>query len=291
MECVKSGSNGGIEFNYFAGGTIAPVKESIDALESGLAQVAWVSPSNEASKLPLSGIFMLPALSNTTVDLMQAYRKVVNANGPTAQELAANHFMPVSVIALPQYQIMTVGEPLDAQEKFAGNKIRGAGGVMGFTIEALGGVPVEMPAGDLYVAMQRGTVDSTIFSYASARSYSLQELVKSASRNASFGSGGGFIAMSLAAWDGLSPENQIVVRDCGLKVEYDLAAELDKQNGEIAEEFAAAGVTIFDYTPEAYAPIEVALKVVADSYIAKLNERGLPGTAAYEEFVEAAANH
>ena len=36
MECVKAGTKDGLDFNYFPGGTIAPVKETIDALESGL---------------------------------------------------------------------------------------------------------------------------------------------------------------------------------------------------------------------------------------------------------------
>jgi len=65
MACVKEGTNNEVDFNYFPSGQLAPVKGSIDALNSGLAQVAFVSPSNETSKLPIGGVAMLPGMGDT----------------------------------------------------------------------------------------------------------------------------------------------------------------------------------------------------------------------------------
>ncbi|MBZ8134651.1 TRAP transporter substrate-binding protein DctP [Afifella sp. IM 167] len=288
MACVQERAGDSIDFNYMPGGQIASVKNSIDSLESGLAQVAYIAPSNEASKLPLSAITVLPGLGDSATSLLQTFRKVFDGDGPVAKEVASNHFIPLVIVALPPYQVMTVGEPIDTLEKFAGHKIRTAGGAMTFTVETLGAAPVEMPAGDLYVAMQRGTVDSTIFALASGKSYSIQELVKSVSRNASFGSGGGFIGISQETWDGLSEENRTIFRDCGHKAEADLAAKLDRENGELADEFAGLGIDVFEYSDEELKAIDAKLQEVNADYIDRLEKRGLPGKEAYDSFVAAA---
>ena len=71
-------------------------------------------------------------------------------------------------------------------------KIRTLGGAQDSVIKALGGVPVQIPAPDLYTALQRGTVDGTIMAYTSAQSYKMDEIcqvrhVWRASRRVSLG--------------------------------------------------------------------------------------------------------
>lgn len=287
MACVTETTGGEVDFNYFPSGQLAPVAGSIDALNSGLAQVAFISPTNEAGKLPLGGIALLPGIGETSSEMTAAYRKVSDSGGPIAAEIAGNGIHPMIVNALPAYQIMSAAAPIKSFEDFSGRKTRVAGGAMGFTVDALGGVPVEMPAGDLYVAMQRGTVDSTIFAFSSVKTYSVQELITSMSRNASLGTSAQMIAISDDALTSMSPENQQALRDCGLRVETELAAYLDEENQTLADEFAALGIEIYDIPEDAMAEIDEHLAGVASDYVQRLEERGLPGQQAFDEYLAA----
>jgi TRAP-type transport system periplasmic protein len=121
-------------------------------------------------------------------------------------ELSDNHVRAMVVNVLPAYQIMSANEPIDSLDEFGGRTVRVAGSAMTFTVSALGASPVDMPAGDLYMSMQRGTVDSTILALASVKTYSLHALIKAMSTNGSFGSSGQFFAISDAAWERLTAE-------------------------------------------------------------------------------------
>ena len=70
-----------------------------------------------------------------------------------------------------------------------------------------------MSANHLYTAMQRGTVDGTILSFASATPYSVNEVATHMSENASFGTSASWIGMSQEYFDSLSPEDQAVIEE------------------------------------------------------------------------------
>lgn len=290
MACVQEATDNEIDFDYFPSGQIAPVGNSIDSLNSGLAQVAFVSPTNEASKLPINGIPLLPGLGETAAELTNNFREVVDSNGPFADELARNNIRPLIVNSLPAYNVMSTGERIDTIDKFDGSKIRVAGGAMIFTVQGLGGVPVEMSAGDMYVALQRGTVDSTLLSYASVKAYGLQDLIESMSNNASFGTSAQMIAIGTDAWDSLSPPHQAALSDCGQKVEMGLAAHLDAEQEQLMEEFATMGIDIFEIPDKDMVAINESLNDVVQSYLKRLEDRGLPGEEAINQYTGAANN-
>ena len=66
-------------------------------------------------------------------------------------------------------------------------------------------VPVEMPISDLYLALERGTVDGAINLTASVPSYKLEEVAKVVTTNLSMGSIGFFTVIAESDWQKLTP--------------------------------------------------------------------------------------
>ena len=58
------------------------------------------------------------------------------------------------------------------------------------TLEALGAIPVSMPAPDVYTSLARQTIDGTIFATSSIKPYQIDEMIKYVTVNSNFG---GFI--------------------------------------------------------------------------------------------------
>jgi TRAP-type transport system periplasmic protein len=81
MACVEEATQGEVDFNHFPSGQIAAVGESLNALEIGLADVAFTSSTNESSKLPLNNMANLPGFGQTLAEKTAAYRTVVD-KGP-----------------------------------------------------------------------------------------------------------------------------------------------------------------------------------------------------------------
>ncbi|MCI5075398.1 TRAP transporter substrate-binding protein DctP [Oricola sp.] len=281
--CVEEKSDGDLTFEVFPSGQIASIKESLDALNNGLAGVSAIAIGYESARLPLNGVTMLPDMGGSVEEMAASYRAALES-GPLADEMDGNGIHPVFNIMLPVYQIVSAVGPIDTLDAFKGKVIRSGGGAMNFTLQSVGASPSEIPSADMYVAMERKTVDATLSALSSVKPYKLDELVNAISSNGRFGTFATVFAMNKGIWDGLSSENQEAVTACGKEIETSLAAYLDEANTSLQEEFAAKGIEIYAFSDETLEAMDAKLGEVADSYIARLSERGLPAREAYDAY-------
>jgi TRAP-type C4-dicarboxylate transport system substrate-binding protein len=287
MKCVKEATKNEIDFSYFPSGQIASFTKSLDAVNDGLAQVSYIVVSAQSDKLPLNNITMLPEMGNTVGEMTRAYRKALDGNGLLMQEYTKNRIKPLLVNMFPPYQIVSRGEPFDTPDKMRGKKIASGGGSQVITLKELGTNPVELVPGDWYLAMQQGTIDGLMIALASVKPYKLEEVAKSVSSDASFGSAAGVWSIDLAVWNRLAPPHQKALADCGTKVEGELAQYADKLTEELKVELANRGIKVHPIAPAARAAIDERLKAARAAYLSRMTSRGLPAQKAYDEYVKA----
>jgi TRAP-type C4-dicarboxylate transport system substrate-binding protein len=287
MACVKERSKGELDFSFFPGAQLATAAASLDAINKGLADISMVVPSALTDKLPLTAISLLPDMGASASEMAAAFRKVMEARGPLAEELAANRMMVLQIAMLPPYQVIHKGAPLQTVEQMQGRKIRVSGGLMGLTVRAVGGVPADIPAPDAYIALQQGTVDGTIFALSSVYSYKLHEIVKSISTNGNFGGAPALLSMDTGVWAKLSPAKQAIFNECTREHDVKLGQALDQENEELKARFAAAGVTMYSFSPEALAEISRRLASVNAEYVKRISARGIKAQEVYDAYRKA----
>ncbi len=287
MACVKTESHGEIDFSYFPSSQIASAVESLDAVNKGLAQISYLVISSLSNKMPISGISMLPNMGNTSAEMAKANRKVLEADGIFIKEFMNNRVYPLIVIMTPPYQIMSRSRPMDSLDAIAGRKVSASGGALLYTLKSVGAVPVEIGGSDAYMALQQGVVDGSLLAIPSVAPYKLQEVLKSISTNGAFGSAAGILAIDAGAWQKLSPQNQKIMKDCGLKAEAHVAQYLDELAAKLKVEFAAGGIKMYEFTPETRAVLDEKVRNVADEYVGRLQSRGIPAREAYGTYLKA----
>ncbi|WP_417722667.1 TRAP transporter substrate-binding protein DctP [Salipiger sp.] len=284
MSCVTERTGGEIEFDYYPGGTIIHRDEGITAIQEGLAHITFVTIGEETARMPMQGVTMLPGIANSATELADGWRKAVADGGVLAQEWADMGVRPIGITALAPYQIVSGrGAIIDSPEAFAGKKVRTTGSALNFLVEALGGVAVQMPGPEIYTAMQRGTVDGTLFSFSSVKPYSVQEVMGAMSSNGSFGTAAQAIGMSQEVFDGLTPDQQTAMDECALKAVTDLTKWIDEGEAAIAKEFVDSGVNVFEFTDEQIATFDEGMASVADDFVARLKSRDIPADVALAE--------
>ena len=233
--------------------------------------------------MPLNGVSMLPGLGSTATGIMKAYTQAVRS-GPLAAEFTDNKVQPIFVMALPAYQIISTKGALRNEADFAGKVIRSAGGTMNLTIGALGASAAEIPSSDMYVAMERGTIDATLSAYSSLKSYSIETLMNAASTNGEFGGFTLVMSMNLDKWNATPAPVQDIMMTCGTETEASYAAHLDGQTSELQAEFKAAGGDNYDFTPADLEAINGKLSVVTADWVERLDARGLPAAEVLESY-------
>lgn len=290
MACVEEKSGGSLDFNFFPSSQIASAKASVDSINQGLAHVSYVVVTTNSDKLPLANISVLPGLGASVTEMVNAWRSVITDGGPMKDELDANHIVPLTVHMYPPYQLGLKDAKIESPEDFEGLKVRVLGGAQNFAVNSLGAVPVQISAGDAYVALQQGTIDGYMLAVTSIDSYKLQEVSTSITSNGAFSGAAAFIGMNDEFFGGLAPEKQAALRECGLKIEQDLAAYQDGLIAELNGQFQEAGADVYAMPDVAKAAIDEKLELAVADYINRLKDLGLPAQEAIDQYVAALGN-
>jgi TRAP-type C4-dicarboxylate transport system substrate-binding protein len=288
MACVKDGTKGEVDFKYFHSGSLSTVPTALDVLNKGVAQISFIAPTGLSDKMPMNNIPLLPGMGDNVVQMVHAYRKVINnPNSAYSKELAALGVKPLILNVFPPYQVMSRKDALKTLDSFKNRKIRVAGGAQSFGVAAMGAVPVTIGFAEIYLAMQQGTVDAFIFSSMTVKDFSLQEVTKAMSRNGHFGTAVGIVAMDQKAFDKLSPAHRKAVVDCGLKSEDHLAKYALEYEGKLFDEFAKGGVDVYNFDAATKAALAKKMLLAQADFILRLERRGLPAQAALDEYKKA----
>jgi TRAP-type C4-dicarboxylate transport system substrate-binding protein len=285
MECVKEATGGRVGFKYFPAGQISGTPELLQALNKGVADLVPIPIGYESGKMPLNGVSMLPGLGSTAQDVIDAYSQAVDS-GPLAEEFAANEAVPIWVMAFPPYQIVSTGGPITSLDDFSGKVIRSAGGTMNLTISALGASPAEIPVGDMYVALERGTVDGTISALASLKPFNVHEVMKAVSTNGAFGTFANVFSIRADKWKALPADVQDAMRECGAQTEASIADFLDSEAEALAQEFAGTGIEVYEFTPEQLQAVNERLSSVSEDWVSRLSGRGLPAEEVLQSYTK-----
>ncbi|WP_449415838.1 TRAP transporter substrate-binding protein [Ochrobactrum teleogrylli] len=286
MACLTERTGGGIEFEYYHSGQLASFFQSLDAVNSGLAQISYIVLSAQSDKLPLTGLTMLPGMGETVTEITKAMRAELDSDSLMAQEYKNNNIIPLLINVFPPYQMVSRTKPLDTAETLRNKRISSGGGPLLVTLSSVGATAIEMPASDMYMAMQQGTVDGSLLSLSSIKPYSLQEVLGSASSNGRFGVASGIWSIDIGVWKKLSEDQRTALRDCGLKVETEIAAWADNWMHEIKSELEAQNIKVFEYSEEELAKLDKKLERARADYIGRLSGRGLPAQEAFDAYAQ-----
>ncbi|MDQ3058493.1 MAG: TRAP transporter substrate-binding protein [Pseudomonadota bacterium] len=159
---VNALSGGKFEVSVHAGGELVPAFGVVDALQNGTIEMAQTAPYYFTGKSPIFA-FGCAVPFGLTARQMNAWmehgngRKLMDAfyaqyniksrsAGNTGTQMGGWY----------RKEIKTVAD-------LKGLKMRMGGGLLGEAMQKLGVVPQNMPAGDVYQALEKGTLDATEF--------------------------------------------------------------------------------------------------------------------------------
>jgi TRAP-type C4-dicarboxylate transport system substrate-binding protein len=279
MNAVKEKSGGRVDFKYFPGGQLGKLSEMLDMVENGVADIAYMPPSSYADRLPLTGVIELPGMFESTVHGSLAFTNFLN-DYLVAKEFKQFKVVPIIAAVVPQYQVGANRAPIDTVDGFKGIRLRTPGGVLELAADELGALAIPMGGPETYTAFQRGTVDATLQSLLSMKSYKLNEVFKSVSTNGSFGTFGLIYAINEDVFKKLPADIRQIMIDAGRTTSESFAKWMDVQEGEVAKEFQAKGLTTYAIPAAVAADWKKRLARVTVRWAERADSRGLPGSEA-----------
>jgi TRAP-type mannitol/chloroaromatic compound transport system substrate-binding protein len=241
---VAEATDGKFEIQTFAGGEIVPGLNALDAVSNGTVEACHTAVYYFVGKDPTWALFCaVPFGLNTRqqnawfydgdgMKLMNEFVKKYNVHAIVAGNTGCQ------MGGWFRKEIKEIGD-------IKGLKFR-IGGFAGLTIQKLGGVPQQIAAGDLYPALERGTIDAAewIGPYDDER-LGLSKVAKYYYYPGWWeGSASNHLLINLAKWNELPKHYQAILLGAGTQANCVQLAKYDARNPAALRKLIAGGAEL-----------------------------------------------
>jgi TRAP-type C4-dicarboxylate transport system, periplasmic component len=215
FDAIAAETGGDVTIQIFAGGQLLGGQDMLAGVRDGIADLGFVIPVYAPTDLPNSVVIsdMMPYGADPIAVAGASLQTMLLDCPQCVEEFTENNLVFLGGHVPTPYRLLchdNVTSLADVQ----GLRMRGGSGAMSRIAQALGGTPVNMGAGDMYEALERGQLDCVVGPIAWLRQYSLGEVIGSVLGESLGVLGGlGLVTWNADAWQGLSDEQrQIVLR-------------------------------------------------------------------------------
>ncbi len=272
---VEKRTGGKVKITLFPGGTLTPAPTCYDGVVKGISDIGMSVLAYTKGKFPLTEVIDLP-LGYTNGDMATSLINQYFA------KFKPKEFGEVKILYLHAHGpgILHTKKAVSKLEELKGLRVRCTGTVTEI-VKALGGVPMSMPMGETYDALNRGMVEGSMAPIESLEGWKWGEVVKFTTE--SFGSAYStafFVAMNKEKWNALPADIQKTIE----MVNSEWAAKTGKLWDEVdnsGKEFSQKlGNKIIPLSKEENQRWAAAVKPVLEDYVKRMKEKGLPGEEA-----------
>ena len=262
-----------VKFKGMYGGSLAKLGEVLESVQRGIADVGFVCPVFEMSKLePFNFPFWIPFTSGDVPLILRTSIKTVN-HFPLFRETLAKYNQRLigdAYLTQTSYHLITTF-PVKTMEDLKGKKI-GHGGPMLPWLAALGATSVQATYNEVYTSIDTGVIDGYSMPANIVSGFKILEVAKYFTEVNFCGTMAGHLNINLKTWNKLPKEVQDIMIEVGNEYSWDvvkrcLAIEKNAYNAMISN-----GVSIYKLPEKERArwakrlnDARVAAKAIADA--------------------------
>jgi C4-dicarboxylate-binding protein DctP len=245
---VKDYSKGAVEVKIFDSAQLFKDTEIVEGLQEGLVESGLVPVNKWSGMIPAADVFEMPFIFTDLTSI----KKFIDAG---AGDLLDKEFQKRAVKTLfwvdyGYIQFFNNKRPLTKPDDFKGLTMRSFSSGDADTLKALGAAPTVMSSSEMYMALQRGTVDGATTGMPAAVSRKIHEVQKFMTE-ANYTTAQFVVQANLKWWEKLPPDQRDAVLKAGKDAEEWIRGAIAQSEKEAESVIRKAGVQIHALTPEA----------------------------------------
>lgn len=275
-----------IAWNKGFSGTVVKPRGELDAITSGVADMAIVVPVFHVDKVPLYNVsFVVPF---TTSDL-NLVTKAMNQIADEVPEFKAEWDALGTVFlgssgSVNNYQAVCT-ESKETVDDFKGTKVVGAGTNLLY-FSGIGAVGISSNLADYYNQLQTGIAECASVWAESAAGFKMYEVAPYFIKIDQGATNSFAIAANKAYWEGLPEPVQQVLQEVTIGYGEALANYVNEVTEKGLKTYQENGGTIVEYTDEQRKAWANALPNIAQEWAANADKLGKPGTEVLGRYMD-----
>ncbi|HEY8472363.1 MAG TPA: TRAP transporter substrate-binding protein [Natronosporangium sp.] len=277
-ELVSEYSDGAIEVEVFPDGQLGQETEAIQSVQRGTIELTFIGHDPLAQFASVTTLLSMPYLFE---DHQHAFELLDGELGDAITSDLSEVSLHVLGWGHNGARVYTNNaRPIEAPGDLAGLKIRSPENPVNLAVtEALGGVGVPMPYGEVYSALQQGTIDgqeNAVLNIAPANLQEVQDYMSMTHHLLSFT----VLIISEELYAGLDGDLRQAVEQAAADAMRDQRAYAEQITDQLISEMEAAGVQV--NWPD-LAPFRAATRPIHDQYIGEAFDEQLYRLAQAEQ--------
>jgi TRAP-type C4-dicarboxylate transport system substrate-binding protein len=273
-DIVEKNSGGRIEITRYPSAELYNPKAEVEALATGNLAMAVMNSAYAGGRSPIIEFIASfgGAGSWQGYDHHFRFLDLPRVRELVAQELGAKwHAKVLSMIPYGDSLIGNTRRPIHTVADYKGLKVRTAGQAQPIMYKELGMIPVDLTSQEVYMALQRGTIDGACSG--SSRFYLSKwyEVTPYITQDYSLPYIGYWLSINLDYWDKLSKADQQILLDAGKEMETWSRSYVVKETAEFYKKMKESGKIkeLYFFPPEEVAKISKITAPVMHALIVK----------------------
>ncbi|MFD1204995.1 MULTISPECIES: DctP family TRAP transporter solute-binding subunit [Sporosarcina] len=268
---IKEKSGGNVNIQVYPAGQLLSDKDMNQSILSGGVEMGVNSSTLWASTVPAMGIFDVPYVFNDYSAVGEA------VNGEFGDKLrGAMEEKGAKVLMFADYgyvQFANNKRQLKSPEDFKGLKIRSIGDLPSELIQAYGASPVFMGGGEVYMALQRNTVDGATSGTTAMLQRKYEEVTKYLTIN-NYAYLEFLLAVNKDFYDKLPEKTQKLIEEVAADTEKWIREQAEKEDAESAKALEEKGMDVYVVPQEDLEEWIEAAAPVRDVFVKNAGELG-----------------
>lgn len=285
---VEEKTKGRVKIEMYWSASLLKGKENVQGVGSGVADLGYVAPQYNPSDLPTwTFVSGFPFATTSLKKVYEAKYQLYDQENALREELKSKNLQLIGIFPYDFYTLWTKPRRINTLEDLKGLKLRVSSDGHAKVLKAAGCASVFMPAGDIYTAVQKGTVNGMTFPLEHTYAYGLHEVVSYGADIHLLGITA-LLAMNLSAYQKLPREIQKIMSEAGRQMTFHLLRGIEKNRAETIKKVEQSGVEMY-----ALPKLELkkwanlpAVKNLRDDWITDKEKKGLPGKRVMKKFTD-----
>jgi TRAP-type C4-dicarboxylate transport system substrate-binding protein len=276
-ESASARTDGKFAIKIHWGGTLTPVRETVDALKLGAFQMGLVPQSFHPGKIPTTNIFDLPFLHFGDLKNQVAVERAYFSLPEVVADAGRWDVRILMPALLTPYELSGKGTPPKRLEDLRGLRFRAPGG-LGDALKTIGVVPANIASPEIYGSLERGIIDGLVFPAYAHSAYRTQELVTWYTTDLELGIISAYIAINKAAWDKLPPQYRKLVEDL-VEPSQERGIPVILADGQkVIDQFKARNIQHVQFSAaERERLVEIGARPIWNKWVQDMISAGYPG--------------
>lgn len=283
---IEKRTDGAVKINLFPGGTLTQAAEVYDGVVKGISDIGMSCFAYSRGRFPVMEAVDLPLGYPDGRTATTAANRFYEATKPSELD-------DVHVLYLHAHGpgLLHTKKPVKTVEDLKGMKIRSTG-LSAKVVEALGAVPVAMPQGNTYEALQKGVAEGTFAPMETLKGWKQAEVIKSTTDCRDIGyTTAMFVVMNRDRWNRLPADVQKVFTDVSrewIAVHGTAWDEADEEGLAFTESLGNQVIALDAQEAKRW---KDAVAPVIDGYKAEVEDKGIDGADLVKRLQELVAGN